>query len=87
MAVHDHERLPRDHTMHDARDARADSGTPWMGFAIGFALLAFILYMVFSAMGPTNTGDAVRQTPQTPTTTTAPRTTTPTPTGPTTQPQ
>ena len=88
MAVHDHERLPRD-GIQDApnRHTAANSSTPWVGIAIGSAIIALILYMIFSAMGPTRTGDGIRNTPQTPTTTTAPRTTTPTPTAPTTQPR
>jgi hypothetical protein len=90
MAIHDHERR----SMHDhIRDARASyssdegAGVKTVGFIIGIALIGFILYMLFAASsGPRTTSDAVRQTPQNPTTTTAPRTN-PTPSGPTTQPQ
>lgn len=88
MATHDHDRLtPRDY-MQNARTryTQTDSGTKWVGFTIGFALIAFIMYMLFSAANPTTTGEAIRQTPPTPQTTTAPRTTTVPSEAPTTQP-
>jgi hypothetical protein len=87
MAVHDNERRTASDYMHGARTRYDDAstGSRWAGILVGLALIAFIVYLVFSAAyGPSNTGDAVRQTPQNPTTTTAPRST---PTGPTTQPQ
>jgi succinate dehydrogenase hydrophobic anchor subunit len=90
MAVHDNERRTARDYMHNARTRYDDtsSGSRWIGIVVGLALLAFIVYMLYAAAtGPDTTGDAVRQTPQNPTTTTAPRTTTPAPTGPTTQPQ
>jgi hypothetical protein len=89
MALHDDERrTPRDY-MHDSRTryGEAGSGTQWVGILVAVALVAFILYILISAMGPNSTGEGIRQTPQNPTTTTAPRTTTPAPTAPTTQPQ
>lgn len=90
MAMRDPERRsPRDY-IHDAR-ARYTETNPaskWVGVILGAALLAFIVYMLFEAMNPSPTGEAVRQTPQNPTTTTAPpRTTTVPSTAPITQPK
>ena len=90
MALHDQERRTAQDYMHDARTRYDDtnSGTRWTGILVGLALVAFIVYMLVAATGgPPTTGDAVRQTPPTPQTTTAPRTTAPAPTAPTTQPQ
>jgi hypothetical protein len=88
MAVHDQERRTVSGRMHDARNRYDESsaGSKTLGFLIGFALIGFIVYMLFAAGNPTTTGDAVRQTPQNPTTTTTPRTTE-TPAAPTTQPK
>jgi hypothetical protein len=91
VAIHDEDRRAGRDYMHDARTRYDDtsSGTRWTGVIVGLALVAFILYMLFAAAnGPSTTGEAIRQTPQNPTTTTTPRTTTtPAPTAPTTQPQ
>lgn len=87
MAIHDHDRTPRDY-MRDEPSRYQVAGTGTGGILVGLAVIAVIFYMFFTAANsPSTTGDAVRQTPQNPTTTTAPHTTTPTPTGPTTQPQ
>ena len=87
MAIHDEERRPG--YMDDARRRydEAGSGSAWTGILVGLALVVFIAYMLFAAAGPRIVDDGVRQTPPTPQTTTAPRTTTPAPTAPTTQPQ
>jgi hypothetical protein len=90
MAINDNSRrTPRDY-MHGARTRYDDAstGTRWTGILVGLGFLAFIAYLLFAATNdPSTTGDAVRQTPQNPTTTTAPRTTSPAPTAPTTQPK
>ena len=89
MALNDDRRTARDY-MQDARTRYDDTspGTRWVGILAGLAAIAFILYMIFATANPTNTGDAIRQTPQNPTTTTAPRTTTtPAPSAPTAQPK
>jgi hypothetical protein len=90
MAIRDEERRAGRDYIQDARTryGETSSGTRWTGIFVAFALVAFIFYMLFAAANdPNTTGEAVRQTPQNPTTTTAPRTTTPAPTAPTTQPQ
>jgi hypothetical protein len=79
MAVHDNDRRTARDYMHNARTRYDDtsSGTRWFGILAGLAIVAFILYMLFAAANPRDTGEAVRQTPQNPTTTTVPQTTSP----------
>jgi hypothetical protein len=90
MAVHDNERrTPRDY-MHNARTRYDDTGAAgkWIAFMVGIGLIAMVVFIFAAGTDTTDTtSDAIRQTPQNPTTTTAPRTTTPAPTGPTTQPK
>jgi hypothetical protein len=89
MATYDDERRT-------TRDRITDtSGAKTVGFLVALAVIGFILYMLFAASNPRTTGDAVRQTPQSPQTTVNPRTTappsntttTPAPTAPTAQPK
>jgi hypothetical protein len=85
MATHDEERRPMRDRLHSARERYQETGSSmkWVGFVIGFALLALLVYLIFAAGNVTTTDDATRQTP---TTTTAPRTTAPAPQAPTTPP-
>lgn len=80
MAVHDDGRRAPSEYIDDDRVRYSDpqAGTRWAGVLVAIALIGFIGYMLFAAAnGPSTTGDAIRQTPANPTTTTAPRTTTP----------
>ena len=79
MAVHDHDRrTPRDYN-HNARSRYDDagSGAKWIGVLLGLAVLAFLGYMLFATPNTDTTLDGTPQTPQNPTTTTAPQTTSP----------
>jgi hypothetical protein len=88
MATRDQEPPPRDY-IPDARTRYTQTSTAskWVGVILGAVLLAFIAYMLFAAMNPSPTSEAIRQTPQNPTTTAAPRTTTVPSTAPMTQPK
>lgn len=97
MAIYEDERRTSGDRIQGARDRYDDasSGSKVIGFLVALALVGFIVYMLFGAMNTRTTGDAIRNTPQNPVTTTAPRTatppanttTSPTPKAPTTQPQ
>lgn len=89
MAIHDQERRPARDYVRDARRRieETSTGAKWTKILVGLALITFIVYMIFAAMNPSPTGEAIRQTPQSPQSTTTPRTTTVPSTTPANQPQ
>jgi heme/copper-type cytochrome/quinol oxidase subunit 1 len=92
MAMHDQERRPARDYMRDARTRYTQTSTAskWVAMVVGLALILFIASMIYSAMNPSPTVEAIRETPATPQTTTIPSeapSTQPAPSAPTTQPQ
>jgi len=76
MAIHDHERSPVRDYWHGARAryAETSAASKRTGTIVGLALIGFIVYMLFAAAYTprSTTGEAIRQTPQSPQTNTPP---------------